>query len=153
MHFQSDLLMLILAGPHPLKIIVMKKFLLLSFILTQCSAPTTDQIKTTSIDPEDTGDQIIELTGYPFDILVPQSWTYNYSGNTVELLFNDAVQLSISGKADKILENSEIIPSIDNMEINSFCFDTNCVIQMDKEGLFQAKVHTKAGFKALEHLR
>ena len=51
----------------------MKKFFIFALLFSHCSSPPAGpRVNVTSIDVEDFGEQIIELEGLPFDVVVDQ---------------------------------------------------------------------------------
>lgn len=134
----------------------MKKFFIIALLFSNCASPQTGpRVNVTSIDVEDFGEQIIELEGLPFDVVVDEEWTLETVSFAHQLWKTDELQVSFEQKRGDLSlpKGAEVIPSIDNSDIQSFCLDTACLIQVQGQGLFEAKVYTDAGRAALERLR
>lgn len=133
----------------------MKKLFLLALLLTQCSSPSSSEIQSTSIDVEDFDEQIIELSGLPFDIVVHSGWDLKSTSFEHQLWKSAEIQLTFEQKSavSHIPEGSTVINSVDNPDITSFCLNESCLIQMNGEGLFKAQIFNPEGFEALKRLR
>lgn len=134
----------------------MKRFLILALLLTQCTTITpSEEIKPTSIDVEDFNEQILSLEGLPFNIVLPSDWKLESTSFQHQLWKNEELQLVFERESTvtKIPEQAEVIPSVDTMDITSFCTGQSCVIQKDGAPLIEAQVFTPEGKEALERLR
>jgi hypothetical protein len=131
----------------------MKKLLALALLLCQCAAPTAE-IRPTSIDVEDFNEQIVELPGLPFDIVVPDDWEVTDEGFEHQLWKTNSLQMAFSYRAEilEIPEGANVIEA-ENPDITTFCLDEYCIVQVQEGGLYHVDAYTDEAFQALTRLR
>lgn len=133
----------------------MKKYLALALLFCQCSTPSvTNEIEPTSVDVEDFGEQIIELTELPFSVVVPNDWELKSSSFEHQLWKSNELKMTFSFRDEElsIAEGSTVIAA-ENSDITSFCLASTCVVQVQEEGLFEVVALSEEAKEALTRLR
>jgi|GEM_PF-4336123 len=133
----------------------MKRFILLALLLVQCSSPISNEISPTSIDVEDFNEHVIELSNLPFDVLVSSDWNLETTSFAHQLWKTSVLQLSFQQESTdlSIPIGAQVIPSLDNSKITSFCLEDYCVIQVNGHDLIEAHAYTDDAKLTLKHLR
>jgi hypothetical protein len=133
----------------------MKKIIIFALLFCQCTSPQLNEIQPTSVNVENFDEQIIELSGLPFDIVVSHDWNLKTTSFEHQLWKTSQIQMVFAQNSGvlHILDDSEVINSVDNSAITSFCQKDLCLIQVNGEDLYEVQILSNEGFEALKRLR